>query len=255
MSKKKRPGRGVKTAETVFGVIESVQHLGGASVSEIADHMDLARSTVHNHVKTLAGMDYLIEAGGKYHLGLKFLDHGYHAAQRLPVSDIKSSTLDTLAQKTGEVAWIVVEEHGKAINLTMATGDSAVRTADRVGLRTHLHFHAAGKAILSGLSDDRVDEILSRHGLPAATENTITDRETLEEELEEIRDRGYALNDGEAVESLRSVASPVDLEGEALTAVSVMGPEQRLHGDRFYESIPEAVKGAANALELELKHS
>lgn len=254
MTESSQSGQGIKTAETVFGVIESIQRLRGASVSEIADHMNLARSTIHNHVKTLVKMGYLTESGGEYQLGLKFLDHGYYASQRLRISDIEGSTLDTLAKKTGEVAWIIIEEHGKAINLSMATGESAVRTADRVGLRTHLHFHAAGKAIMSCMSDDRVEEILSNHGLPAATENTITDREALYRELEQIRNEGYALNDGEAVESLRSVASPVTIGGECLAAVSVMGPKQRLRGDRFYKSVPEDIKGAANALELELEH-
>lgn len=248
-------GREVKTTRTVFGIIESIQQLDGASVPELADHVGLARSTVHNHVKTLVRNEYLVETNGEYHLGLKFLDHAYHAKGRLRVTSAISPTLEKLAENTEELAWIVVEEHGKAVNLEMAETSQSVRTTDRVGLRTHLHFHAAGKAILAHLPKEQVEEIIETHGLPAATENTITDRKTLEEELEEIREQGCAFNNCEAVEGLRSVAAPIIVNGDVIAAITVIGPSKRLRGKIFRESIPEAVQGAANAIELELTHS
>lgn len=255
MNGENETGREVKTATTAFTIIEYVQRLEGGSVSELAEHIGLAKSTVHNHVKTLVKNDYLIQCGGEYHLGLKFLDHAYHAEQRLQVTGAVSPTLEKLAEETGELAWVIVEEHGKAVNLKMAEGDQAVRTADRIGLRTHLHFHAAGKVILAYLPDDRVDRIVEKHGLPAATEKTITDVESLDEELEAIYERGYAFNDGEAVRGLRSVAAPVIIDGDVIAAVTVIGPAKRLHGKKFREAIPDAVLGAANAIELELTHS
>lgn len=255
MGQENGTGREVKTATTIFTIIESVQMLDGASVSELSDHVGLAKSTIHNHVKTLVKNGYLIESNGEYHLGLKFLDHAYHAKQRLRVTDAISPTIEKLAEETGELAWVVVEEHGLAINLNMAETEQAVRTADRTGLRTHLHFHAAGKAILAHLPAERVNEIFEERGLPAATERTITDQRRLEEELETIRERGYAVNDGEAVKGLRSVAAPIIVNGQVIAAITVIGPSKRLKGKKFHEKIPEAVQGAANAIELELTHS
>lgn len=255
MNQENGTGREVKTTITVFTIIEALQQLDGASVSELANHVGLAKSTIHNHVKTLTNKGYLVNSNGYYHLGLKFLDHGYQAQEHLQVTGVISPTLTHLADETGELAWVVVEEHGKAVNLTMSAGDQAVRTADRVGLRTHLHFHAAGKAILAHLPDERVNEIIEEYGLPAATENTITDRDTLFEELHVIQQRGYSFNDCEAVKGLRSVAAPIIADGKVIAAINVIGPSKRLQGEKFRKTIPEAVQGAANAIELKLTYS
>jgi DNA-binding IclR family transcriptional regulator len=240
----------IKTTQTVFGIIECLQRNDGATLTEVTNETERAKSTIHSHLQTLKDMEYVVEEDGEYDLGLKFLDHGHHAKKQLPITEAIGSTLEQLAEETGEVAWVMVEEHGKAVCLEVASGDRAVRTLDRTGLRTPLNFHAAGKAILANLPSERLEAILDQHGLPASTPNTITDREELYEELEATKERGYALNDGEAVEGIRSVAAPVMHEDEVVAAVNVQGPTKRLTGSQFRETLPQAVLGAANAIEL-----
>lgn len=240
----------IKTAKTVFGIIECLQRNEGATLTEVTNETERAKSTIHSHLRTLEDMEYVVKKNGEYDLGLKFLDHGHYAKQQLAITDAIGSTLEQLAEETGEVAWVMVEEHGKAVCLEVASGDRAIHTLDRTGLRTPLNFHAAGKAILANLPSDCLEEILDRHGLPASTPKTITDREELYDELETIRERGYALNDGEAVEGIRSVAAPVMHEDEVVAAINVLGPAKRLTGSQFKETLPQAVLGAANAIEL-----
>jgi DNA-binding IclR family transcriptional regulator len=91
--------------------------------------------------------------------------------------------------------------------------------------------------------------------LPAATEHTITDREALFEELEEIRDRGYAIGNNEAVDGLSSVAAAVESSQTVFGAVTVVGPTHRFGRARLREDLPETVLGAANALELNITYS
>jgi len=86
------------------------------------------------------------------------------------------------------------------------------------------------------------------------TDNTITDRNKLFNELEQIRERGYAYDSGEGIEGLRAVAAPIITNGVVDGAMTVAGPANRITESKFHEEFPEAVLGAANATELELTY-
>jgi DNA-binding IclR family transcriptional regulator len=103
------------------------------------------------------------------------------------------------------------------------------------------------------LSEDEVERILERHGLPKKTDQTITDRNELEEELEEIRAEGVAFNINESLLGERAVAAPIVSEKEVMGAITVVGPANRLSGSYFREEIPDLLLGATNEIELRLK--
>lgn len=249
-----KPGR-IKTTSTVFDIIGSIQDLGGATTSDLVEALGMAKSTVHSHLITLEEEGYLVKEEGEYDIGLKFLDHGIYAQTNRDIARAARPSLEEIALETGEVSYLVVEEHGQGVNLIRETGEQSVTTIDRVGLRTHLHIHAAGKAILAHLPDERVDEIIDEHGLPAVTEETITDPEELFAELAEVREQGFALNDNEAVAGLRSVAVPVLVEGDVRGAVNISGPTNRITDRQFREEFPELLSGATNSIELRLRYS
>lgn len=244
----------IKTTKTVFDIIETIKQLDGGGASEIADEIGRAPSTVHNHLKTLHEMEYLRREGDEFYIGLKFLDLGIHAKERLELEGAVQPTLSQLASDTGESAWIIVEEHGRGVNLEGETGERGVQTAERVGWRTYLHVHAAGKAILAHLSEERTQEIIECWGIPQLTEQTITDRGTLYDELEKVQERGFAQDDGEGIEGLRAVAAPIIVNEMVYGSVTVAAPANRMKGDRFNKTVPDAVLGAANEIELKLTY-
>jgi len=248
-------GSPVKTSGTVFRIIECLKRVDGAGVTEVAEEVGIAKSTAHDHLQTLTEMEYLVKDGTTYHIGLKFLDYGHYAKTKLHDPESLRPTLQQVATETGELVWFGVEEYGKAVALEMAAGEQAVRTIDRQGFRTPLHVHATGKAILAALPDARAEAIVDKHGLPPVTDRTITDRDELFAELEEIRERGYAVGRGEAVEGLTSVAAAVESTDRVFGAVTVVGPTHRFGSDRVSEELPETVLGAANALELNITYS
>jgi DNA-binding IclR family transcriptional regulator len=108
--------------------------------------------------------------------------------------------------------------------------------------------------MLAEMPRDQVETILNRHGLPGATENTITDRESLFETLETIRQRGYAFNDCEEVEGIRAVGMAIVTHGDVHGALSVSGPSNRVRGERFREELPNILSGAVNEIELKLTY-
>jgi len=223
--------------------------------TEITEALDVPTSTAHDYLSTLHGLEYLVKSGGKYDLGLRLLDHGIAARDRHPIAREGKSTVEQLAAATGEAAWLVTEEHGRAVYLDYALGEHAVQTHARIGTRSHLHYLASGKAILAHLSDERVEAIVDRHGLAQQTEHTVDSREALRAELDATRERGYALNDQENVEGARAVGKAIVVDGDVVGAISVVGPANRMTDQQLEDGIVDQILGAANELELKLSQT
>ncbi|MGQ4556565.1 IclR family transcriptional regulator domain-containing protein [Halobellus sp. GM3] len=242
--------RRVTTVDTALDILEYIREVDGASVAEVSEEIGLARSTVHDHLTTLRERDLVVNEGGTYHVGLKFLDIGQYAKSRYELGEISQPILDQLAENTSELVWFGVEDHGQVVKVSEAIGDLAVSIDDWIGERRPMHAYSVGKAILAHLPEARVHEIVDRHGLPKFTDNTITDRDALFEALEQIRETGVAFNDQEYVEGVRAIGVPITHEGTVLGGLSLSGPANRLSGAYFEEELPELLKTARNEIEL-----
>lgn len=239
------PGRMVKSARTAFEVIEYIHDHGGADLDELTEEFDLAKSTLHGYISTLESLEYLVNDGGSYQLSLKFLYHGTAARNSVPISGQADEILSALADETSLVAWLVVEEHGRAVYLDRAVGNEVAQTYGRISKRTDLHGPAAGKAILAQLPDEMVNAIIDNYGLPARTEYTISTEEDLREELSTIRRQGYATSKHEVALGAQSVAAPVHHDGNVLGAISVSGTSNQIDDQYFEDGLPDVVTTAA----------
>ncbi|NUC70951.1 IclR family transcriptional regulator [Haloterrigena sp. SYSU A558-1] len=248
--------RPVETVETAFDIVDVLKRDDGAGITDIADELGLAKSTVHRHVKTLESRGLLVREGDVYRISTWFLDYGIHVRNRHRLYDVARPKVDELAAETNEKVWCVIEEHGMGVHIYGAEGRHSVKTHARIGQRTYLHQFAAGKAILAHLPDDRIESILEDYGLAAQTDQTITERDTLYDQLATIRDRGYAFNREESVIGVHAVGAPIRNEsGTAIGAISVAGPANRLRGDLMTEELPFLLLGATNEVEINLAHS
>jgi DNA-binding IclR family transcriptional regulator len=249
------PTRPVETSRKTISVLDALCERDEAGVTELAEALDMSKSTVHNHLSTLEAEGLVVRNGGGYELGLRLLEYGGHVQNRNQLFNVAAPELKDLASKSRELATLTVEEYGRSVCLACERGEQAIDLDIHPGVRRPLHLTAHGKAILAHMPRDRVDEILGEHGMEAATTRSTTDREELEEQLEAIRRRGIALDDGEYIDGLRCVAAPIkDGNGESLGAVGVSAPSSRIGSDRFRDELPEFVQSAANVIELNLNH-
>jgi DNA-binding IclR family transcriptional regulator len=243
------------TVETSLEIVDAIAELEGARVTELAEHLDLAPSTVHGHLATLHKHSYLTKEGDEYYVGFQFLNQGGRAQTRKDGYKLAEKKLRKIASETGERAQFIVEKQGRGYYLYKATGNDAVEADARVGKRIYLHASAAGKSILSQLPKGRVEEIIDQWGLPKFNDQTITDRGELFDELEQTSQRGYAINCGESHEGLNAVGVPVHTpQNEVLGAFSISGPSGRLKDDRLDQELPEFLEGEINELELNLSY-
>lgn len=250
------PDDELSTITKSFRIIDELYENDGASLSRLQASLDIPKSTIHRHLGTLQKHGYVHVEDNEYHVGFRFLELGEYTRKRKEAYQLAEDPVKTLAEETGERAQFVVEEQGRGIYLYIETGEHAVRTGFSVGHQVPLHSTAAGKVILSYLPEDRTNEILDAHELPALTEETITDPDELKSQFDEIRERGYAFNREENIKGLRAVSGPVTDENDDLIGVlSVSGPSHRMKGEWFQSELPDLVLGTANELELRVAYA
>jgi len=246
----------VKTTELSLKIVKVLKEMDKARIEELSDVVDVAPSTIHRHLQTLRDQQYVIREGGFYRLGLQFLTIGGHIRNQRGAYEFVKRSVDQLSKQTGERVQFEVEEMGERVFLYKRAGESAVEANSAIGRRGPLHCSSAGKAILASFPDAKIVEIIEKTGLEPITENTITNREELFEEIEQIRESGVAFNFQESTQGLRAVGAPVKMpNGEVLGAISVSGPAHRMRGDIFDKEIPNKIRGTAQELELNIKYS
>ncbi|GGN20205.1 IclR family transcriptional regulator [Halarchaeum nitratireducens] len=245
----------VRTTAKTLTLVEELRNRGACGVTELADELDMGKSAVHNHLTTLKEHGYVLQDGDEYRLGLKFLEIGGHTRKSMDFYRIAEPEVKSLADETGELANLLVEERGVGVYLMRSKGEDAVDLDTYAGRRTYLHTTGLGKAILAHLPEARVDEIVERHGLERRTARSIGTRGELDEALDEVRERGYAIDDGERLEGLRCIAAPVTQStGDVVGAISLSAPASRVSDEELEGRLAERVLSAANVIELNLNY-
>lgn len=244
----------IAAVETTTQIINQLKE-GKGRVTEVANDLDLPNSTVHSHLSTLEQNDFLVKNGERYKLSLRFLELGEIARNETELYEVARPEVDALAEETGEIASVMIEESGKGVFVYRAEGEQTVDLDSYSGFHTYLHTTALGKAIFAHLPDEKIDEIIQDHGLPQKTENTISDRDGLESEFERIQEEGVAYDDEERLRGFRAVAAPILTDDKSVIgSISLAGPTSRLRGDIYRKEYTDKVKRAANVIELNLTH-
>ncbi len=246
----------ISSVDNVFNIVKKMQELEQCGVSELADHLDVPKSTVHIYLKTLEDLGYVINDGGRYRLSLRFLQVGGLVRHNRNGYQAARSEVDTLSRTTGEVGTLGYEENGMRVLVYRSEPVEGVSDNAPTGEYTRMHWTAVGKALLAQHTDEEVRDIVDRYGIPAATEQTITDLDELLAEMDRIREQGYSTEDEERVSGIKSVAVPIggdDPDSENI-AVSIAGPKHRFSDERIEDELLPELRNAANVIELQSRH-
>lgn len=253
--------RTLQTVSRAFGLIRALKALDGAGVTELATHLDLSKSATYNYLSTLREEKFVVKNGDTYELSLQFLLVGEYVRNQNILYRFGRAELDELADEIGEYAHLSIEQHGLGVNLYKVAGDKAVGASyqtSKLQNSDYLHCSATGKAILAHLPRERVDWIIDKYGLTGKTENTITDRDALYEELDRIEEQGYALNDEEEVTGLQAIGAPItNRHNRVLGSISVSGPVKRMKNPDYHDNVIDRVVNTANVIEvnINMEHS
>jgi DNA-binding IclR family transcriptional regulator len=245
----------IQAVENAFDIVDQIRELDGCGVRELATHMDIPKSTAHVYLKTLEEVGYVVKRDSNYYLSLRFLNIGGNVRHRNSVYQAARNEVDDLARATGEVATLGCGENGFRVMLYRTEPTGAVFNNAPTGEYTRMHWTAVGKAILSQKSNDGIRDIVTRRGLPRATDRTLTESDALIEAVETIRSQGYSVEDEERAKGVKAVAVPVESADDAPdAAISVAGPKHEFDEARIGEELLPALQNSANVIELKAKH-
>ncbi|WP_152041708.1 IclR family transcriptional regulator [Salinigranum salinum] len=249
MNKSPRTIQSVENARRIIGVLEE---RGGATVAEVAEEVDLTRGTVHTYMVTLKQEGFIRKSKHNvYDLNLKILDIASSIRERQPLYKHGRQEADELAIATGDVTHLAVESDGVVYVLYSSRGSLKQETPSNGSIP--IHATATGKAILAKMPDDRVAEIVDSLGLRPLTQHTITEPETLFEELESIREQGYASNNQEQTMGAQTYATSVHLpNGDLAGSIAVSGTIGRFEQKDTDEVVQRLIE-AANQIEVNIQ--
>ena len=245
----KRARRSVQSVDRALDLLEAlVAAEGEVAITALATRTGLHVSTVHRLLATLLRRGYVRQnpETSRYYAGAKLatLSEGRSRFGELRLR--ARPLLRSLTEATRETANLVVLDDLQAVYIEFTA----------VGNRTPLHATGAGKALLANLPAARRDALLERLDLRGYTSRTIVDRAALRRTLDEVREKGYALDDEEYDEGVRCVAVAVvgppgkdATVGAPVAALSISAPASRMTRQRCAELAPALRRAAAELAE------
>jgi DNA-binding IclR family transcriptional regulator len=245
----------VKTIDRLVRIVDSFSSSRLSwTLTELSDHLDVPKSTLHRFLSSLEAHGILRqdEETKQWRLGYHLFVWGNLAQQSTALRDIAKPVMRDLVGQTGETAVLTVYHAQEVVCVEKVESSHSVRLALDVGTRRPPHAGASSKVLMAYLPEDEVDRILRDQGLTKICSNTITDRGALAAELRRIRDEGYALSVEETDPGAWGVATPIqDWNGEVIAAVGVAGPSSRFGDDlaqRYVSCCEEAAGRISSAL-------
>ncbi|MEM1486349.1 IclR family transcriptional regulator [Oscillospiraceae bacterium PP1C4] len=229
---------GVQSLERAFDLIENLSlNPDGMQLMELSAATGLHKSTVHRLLASLAALGYIKkdENTGKYRLTLKLFELSGRVVDSIDVLEIAKAPLEQLRNTTQEAVHLVVREGIDIVYVhKVDSKNSSIRMFSRIGMRRPMYCTAVGKSILATMSDEEVMRIWERSNIIRYTQHTIVDLGSLFRELDEIRRRGYALDNEENELGVRCIGAAVlDYTGRGRAALSISAPIGRMTDERI----------------------
>jgi IclR family KDG regulon transcriptional repressor len=207
-----------------FAVIELLSDVPqGLSIREIAERLGVPLSTTHGIVKTMLSLDYLARSSDwLVRLGPKLVQIAAKVASESSLLAAARSVMDHVAALCGETINLVVLEGSDVVIVQQAVGSGPLRVTHALGVRCSAHSAASGKAILSLLSDEELDQLYPMSDLLALTPNTVTDKSVLKRELVVARESLVASSCQESDLGVSTVGSAIrDSLGRPVAGLSI----------------------------------
>ena len=223
-------------------------------VTELSKRLKLHKNNVFRLLATLEARGYIEQnkATDNYLLGIRCLQIGQNYVQRMGLLRQARPILESVARSANETAVVAVLRNGSAVPLDAVESDQPVRIVSRIGEALPLHCTAVGKVYLAFASEDELRNMLP-DGLAKFTDKTISDRQTLLQQLKQIAALGYAVDNGEHAVDVGSVAAPVrDYNGKVVGSIAVAAPRYRFSDERIQKEIGPLVTKAAGDLSSRL---
>jgi DNA-binding IclR family transcriptional regulator len=218
--------------ERALLIVETAAREPGLTVTEVAARVGTTKGTAFRHLSVLREWGYLsIDDDKRYSLGPRLLELGYTAHDQLALPRVAIDKMRELRDRFNETVHLGVLIDGDVVHIETVPSTQALKMAAAVGERALPHVSALGKCLLAWGPPDRLESLADP--LPKQSPKSLITREDLQQDLEAVLNRGYALDDEESGVGVRCTGAPIfGANGSVIAAISVSGPADRITYDR-----------------------
>ncbi|MCW3069708.1 MAG: putative IclR-family transcriptional regulator [Solirubrobacterales bacterium] len=227
-------------------------------IADIADELGMSRSTTHRYVITLVALGYLEQgASRKYRLGLRVTDLGMSALNSTGLREHARPYLEELRQRTSYTASLAVLDGADVLYIDHVRSyrrrQSQTDVEQNPGSRLPAYCTAMGKLLLANLPDPDQRDLLASTKPAKRGPNTITSKRALRDELEQVRDAGFAVNDEELASELFAIAAPVrDAGREVVAAVGLSAHSAMISLEEMVDALSPHLVSTADRISARL---
>jgi IclR family acetate operon transcriptional repressor len=245
----------VQSVDRALALVDALARSAGSlQLTELAQQTRLNVSTGHHLLATLVKWGYVVRAPGRrYALGARGLHLAQAFLKQVDLPRRAQPHVDRISEQTGETVQLAVIQGDAVVSLLKREGRHAVRVdSGAVGSAEAPHATALGKAMLAWLPEHEIRRILEARGMARFTPSTITDIDSLIEELRLVRRNGHAVDREEYQPGVTCLASAIrDHLGAVVGAISASAPTSRANQAGHLARMRDSVMDAARSLSAE----
>lgn len=227
----------IQVSERIFHTIEYLAQYGPTGLADLSRDLGLNKTTVHRILNSLICMDYVKQDAEtlKYSLSFKFCNIATQILAQNNIIDLVRPYIKELSELTGETVHLVQIDGTQAVYIDkVEASHSSVRLVSKIGKSIPLYCSGVGKALLADMTNEKICEIWSQSCIRSLTEYTVTDFDAFMKLIEDIRIKGYALDNEENELGVRCIAASLpSFHGSTKYAISISAPKDRMTDEQL----------------------
>ncbi|TXG38623.1 IclR family transcriptional regulator [Seonamhaeicola maritimus] len=212
-------------------------HTQGLTLAEIIDALDISKTSAFRIINTLIFKNYLQknETTKKITLSRKMVTLGISSMNEQSIVELSIDVMRALRDELKESVMLgIILGAKKGTILEQVSSSYPVKLFVERGTQFNLHSSVGGKSILAFLPDEEADRIIKQMSLAKYTKNTITSKIVFREQLKEVKEQGYAIDNGEDIQGIHCIGAPIFNEyGYPVASLWITAPHGRLPHEDF----------------------
>jgi DNA-binding IclR family transcriptional regulator len=234
----------VKKAFAILSAISSSRE--GLGVSGLAKNLKIAKSTVHGMTSALEELGAVMRdpLTKKYKLGFTLLEIGRSAYAQIDLKTSARPVMEELMEKTQTSVFLGIMNWDHVSILDIVESRQDLKITAPVGTTIPMLAGAVGKVFLASMDEEQARKIVKSKGLPRFTDNSIVDTALYFQELNQVKEIGFAVDDEEYILGVRAVASPLMGLGQLRSAIWTVGFKASLDDNKLKTLTGETQKAA-----------
>lgn len=220
----------------------------GLGINEISQSLDFPLSTTHRMLNSLRKDGYVTqdELTKRYKLGVKILSLAINQLNNMDIIKISKPIIEELSTKYGLLVYLSVLENNRIVCIDMVNNAKRTKFYVQIGSPMPLYCAASGKAIGAYLDESGLDDILKQSNIIKFTPYTIVDKDKIKDELNKVKNQGYAICDEEMELGVNAISVPIFGRNDRIhSSITIMLIKHHQHEE---DKIIRDLKHAANEI-------